>query len=1271
VNQTFDEQLWPIWIALVVLGAFLAGMVLSVFRLDDTRVLNNAATYLAAIPIVIGLWMWLATRIDRRVMRRVVMLSLILSVALNVGLLILLGWAALVGQATMEQVVVRSRPREEITTPEAWILPTPQEEVRQVFEEPVDAETPEQPEPEIEQASDPSEIPTPQAHQTSNPAAPAIHARPQPRVRQEQAESVPRESDTPSQLRRQLAERAPRTAQAAAQQQVQPQDAQPSRAPALEPAPSQVARDTETPVLERRSTQTEEAASTQALAATLARRQADDSPQLRSQPAPTLPRALQRPAATPRADQVATANQQAASQRTNEVAAEPQATQLERQAPAADLARSATPTANAVTDVAPSLVGSMERQQAVAQSPDPAVDSSDAAVPARSQPRPQMNTSPRASEVASAAEATSSATDEPTEATMGEAVTRGEAGIAGIGRSVNVQENLAGASANASRAADLARRTTQAEVPGATTSELAGLPARQGLVRADQGLPQTNANVSNVPVPSSPGIAVATDVTASAAAALVRSGTNSRATDLSPAGGESVLDLGPTATTNEVARSNLASGGGTPDVESIANVPGLARSAAENTTRPTTSGGAVAIPDTDAVAGPTSSQQDGPAPVASLATRGASDQAVFEAVAEGDTYVAGEVVGPATANHQIERSATSVVDVVGAASQAEPGTAVGRSDMVKELAIDSRAADVQDPGNLASAGRVEAEPMEATGAVVDRDTVGLPRSDWPSEVGALAGDLPLDISGSELDRREVGQSVLSPSDQESPWDGDGSEVGALVVRSNPAVRPLEVNTRVEAPLTETVPGAAESAPVANNLAGGLDEGSIAKRDDDSLLLDRPTIDGPAGLSVTIASNAGLRIARAELESSNLDYQPTRFQRQDIGSSVNTNLQADMSLAAFNRRERRFGNPGKNSASQPPPKTEEAIELGLVFLSRHQSPDGRWSLTDFARGKEYERQERTSLHSDTAATGLALLSFLGAGYHHQDDKYKDVVRGAVEYLLRSQAVDGNLYVADDAESARSVALYSHGIATLALCEAFGMTQDPELQEPAQRAIDYILAAQSKRLGGWRYAPGLETDTSVTGWMVMALKSGELAQLNVPADAYEKVTRWLDFAQAGSDERYLYRYNPLAPNNERQRHGREVTDVMTSVGLLSRMYLGWRRDNAWMQQGGDHLLENLPEIGTSANPKRDTYYWYYATQVMFHLGGEHWEQWNGRLHPILIESQEQEGPLAGSWNPRRPVPDRWAIHAGRLYVTTMNLLSLEVYYRHLPLYEETAK
>ncbi|MEM6474466.1 MAG: hypothetical protein AAF802_33345, partial [Planctomycetota bacterium] len=127
---------------------------------------------------------------------------------------------------------------------------------------------------------------------------------------------------------------------------------------------------------------------------------------------------------------------------------------------------------------------------------------------------------------------------------------------------------------------------------------------------------------------------------------------------------------------------------------------------------------------------------------------------------------------------------------------------------------------------------------------------------------------------------------------------------------------------------------------------------------------------------------------------------------------------------------------------------------------------------------------------------------------------------------------------------------------------------------------------------------------------------------------------------------------------------------AVGMLMRMYNGWRRDQPEMQSAAEYLLRSPPQLGDRRRPLRDGYYWYYATQFMFHMGDDYWERWNRYLNPLLLETQIKTGPESGSWDPELPVRDRWSAHAGRIYVTTMNLLNLEVYYRHLPIYEETA-
>ena len=236
----------------------------------------------------------------------------------------------------------------------------------------------------------------------------------------------------------------------------------------------------------------------------------------------------------------------------------------------------------------------------------------------------------------------------------------------------------------------------------------------------------------------------------------------------------------------------------------------------------------------------------------------------------------------------------------------------------------------------------------------------------------------------------------------------------------------------------------------------------------------------------------------------------------------------------------------------------------------------------------------------------------------------------------------------------------------------MTRDPELRRPAEKAIQYIYDAQHPTRGGWRYTPPdgeagwiKESDTSVSGWQLMAMKSAQMAGLPVREDVLEKVSVWLDSAQVADGARYAY--NPHAAATPEQRGGLVPSNAMTAEGLLMRMYLGWQRDNPSLVEGAELLKANLPEVGTEGAPLRDCYYWYYATQVMFHMQGDYWDAWNGRLHPLLESSQRDAGPLAGSWNPDRPIPDRWGHAGGRLYVTTMHLLMLEVYYRHLPLFQ----
>ncbi len=316
--------------------------------------------------------------------------------------------------------------------------------------------------------------------------------------------------------------------------------------------------------------------------------------------------------------------------------------------------------------------------------------------------------------------------------------------------------------------------------------------------------------------------------------------------------------------------------------------------------------------------------------------------------------------------------------------------------------------------------------------------------------------------------------------------------------------------------------------------------------------------------------------------------------------------------------------------------EAAVARGLKWFVRQQSPDGRWLLDGSFRDR--------GAANDTAGTALGLLPFLGAGKTHRpsrDNVYDKVVSRALRVLISRQ---------DPRRGDLGGGMYAHAIATIALSEAYGLTQDPALRLPAQRAVNFIVFAQHPA-GGWRYSPGQEGDLSVTGWQVMALKSAQMAGLDVPAVTLRRADRFLD-GLVSPTEGYGYT-------------DRGATPTMSAVGLLCRQFLhGWGPQNPRLIQGINTNLKPVPP-----GAKKDAYYHYYATQVMYHFGGDAWKAWNGKMRELLIQAQEANPASSdfGSWT---SAGDAWGTSGGRLMVTSLNLMTLEVYYRYLPLYYRDA-
>jgi hypothetical protein len=721
----------------------------------------------------------------------------------------------------------------------------------------------------------------------------------------------------------------------------------------------------------------------------------------------------------------------------------------------------------------------------------------------------------------------------------------------------------------------------------------------------------------------------------------------------------------------ETASGATAAGGGQPDVTATAEIePTLARRSdtaqtAPASLPPTT---VAALPAGEFLAGGAPDAQAtgaDPRPLATAAVRLASGggtatgRANLDAAASSTPASGGELL--AAAQYQRAEAAEAAIGEpqLGGGTAAPTRAAAG-----PRLAAELRAPAVSLAGVPQSGGHADGRPLAAAGGEARNLAAGRIAPPSPGPVGAMAAQAAIDVAVAAAPGVAAGIRLTSPSTADGPALGQLANTGTPLKRAERSAPPagsVQV-AMVDAPSR----GAFDADAAADHSPGdALHKLDMARQSTEGgLAVNVDAVAGPGGLGAGMSVDVGLNNRRAVRDSMQVSHHAARFVRHQVGGLPATSTAAVVPAESFRRRPRDAAGGWGQGLGSPPPLTEETIDHGLNFLVRQQLADGSWSLQSIPG-------EQAALVTDTGATALALLAFQGAGYNHREHRYADVVRGGIEYLLKNQKADGDLFLPMDDQSNQSVWLYSHALAALALCEAYGMTQDPSLKEPAQKALNFIVASQHPERGAWRYAPQVGSDTSVSGWMMMALKSGQLGGLEVPERVYASIRQWLDKSQASDREPHLYRYNPLAPNTPEQAHGRQATKTMTSVGLLMRLYLGWRRDNPNMIRGAQYLAENLPSLGTRNDPQRDTYYWYYATQVMFHMGGDYWKAWNERLHPLLTETQLKQGPLAGSWDPRGSIPDRWAPHAGRLYVTTMNILSLEVYYRHLPLYEDTLK
>lgn len=322
------------------------------------------------------------------------------------------------------------------------------------------------------------------------------------------------------------------------------------------------------------------------------------------------------------------------------------------------------------------------------------------------------------------------------------------------------------------------------------------------------------------------------------------------------------------------------------------------------------------------------------------------------------------------------------------------------------------------------------------------------------------------------------------------------------------------------------------------------------------------------------------------------------------------------------------------------ESEKSVNLGLTWLQKIQRKDGSWSFGDVGKAGSPGSMNTT----DVGATSLALLCMLGGGHTKETEgEYQETVAKGIAWLMQSgirSPAGADMRGSFQGNSG----MYVQGLATICLCEASALEpRDRDLRRIALEAVRFIERSQGSD-GGWRYVPReVPGDTSVVGWQLMALQSAKAGGISVRPDTFSDVRKFLNSVETEGGARYGY----TTPAKNRPS--------TTAVGLLCRMYLGWKRDKPELKAGVEYLSKQGPH-------PEDMYYNYYATQVMHHWDGELWDKWNKVMREQLVSTQVKDGPGAGSWN----VTDPHGGTGGRIYQTALSLLTLEVYYRHLPIY-----
>ncbi len=325
--------------------------------------------------------------------------------------------------------------------------------------------------------------------------------------------------------------------------------------------------------------------------------------------------------------------------------------------------------------------------------------------------------------------------------------------------------------------------------------------------------------------------------------------------------------------------------------------------------------------------------------------------------------------------------------------------------------------------------------------------------------------------------------------------------------------------------------------------------------------------------------------------------------------------------------------------------DRSVEKAIDFLLSQQRNDG--AIVD--------RQH------DTTMTSLSIMALASVGIQPGDPTPRgNKMRTALDFVLRDDRTDKRGYLGEKDGSR----MYGHGITTLMLTEMLGMganeEQDRKIRERCQKAIDVILSAQKRPKnkefrGGWRYTPDAQdSDLSVSVWQLMALRSAKNDGLEVPSEAIQEA---IDYLKRSYTAKLDPDGNPPdKPSGFSYTPGQSSpTYTMTAAGLLAMQVCG-EYESPLVRGAADWLTQHPPKY----DERFFFYGTYYFSQGMYQRGGDYHETARRMVKDLLLPKQQENG----SWQAQHGEEDG----AGRVYATSLAILSLSVKYHYLPIYQK---